>query len=58
MKDGALLLLSGLIYAALAAAIFHFCGEQAWAALNLLLAIGLLLDNRRLRARLRRLGAR
>ncbi len=58
MKDGLMLLLAGLFCAGFAALFFKYLGSDAFGVLTLVVLIGTLADNRRLRRRLREMGAK
>lgn len=58
MKDGLMLLLAGLLCAGGAAFFFRFFGSDALNIIVLLTMIGVLIDNARLRRRLREMGAK
>jgi uncharacterized membrane protein YfcA len=58
MKDGLMLLLVGLLCAGGAALFFRFFGSDALNIIVLLTMIGVLIDNARLRRRLREMGAK
>lgn len=58
MKDGLMLLLTGLLCAGGAALFFRFFGSDALNIIVLLTMIGVLIDNARLRRRLREMGAK
>jgi uncharacterized membrane protein YfcA len=58
MKDGLLLLITGLLCAAGAALFFRFFGSDALNIIVLITMICALIDNARLRRRLREMGAK
>ena len=58
MKDGLMLLLAGVLCAGGAALFFRFFGSDALNIIVLLTMIGVLIDNARLRRRLREMGAK
>lgn len=58
MKDQLLLLLTGLICAALSWLFFWYFGQEAFSILALVALIGALADNARLRRRLREMEAK
>jgi uncharacterized membrane protein YfcA len=58
MKDGLLLLLTGIVCAAGAWLFFHYFGQEAFGILMLITLFTTIADNRRLRRRLREMGAK
>ncbi len=58
MKDGLMLLLTGFVCAGCAALFFRFFGSDALNIIVLLTMVGTLIDNVRLRRRLREMGAK
>jgi uncharacterized membrane protein YfcA len=58
MKDGLMLLLTGLICAVGAWLFFRYLGNDAFGVLTLVMLICTMADNRRLRRRLREMGAK
>ena len=58
MKDGLMLLIAGLICAGVAALFFRFFGNDAFTIITLVTLVGALVDNARLRRRLREMGAK
>jgi len=58
MKDGVMLLLTAALCAGGAALFFRFFGNEAFSVLTLVVLIGALADNARLRRRLREMGAK
>ncbi len=58
MKDGLLLLLTGIVCAAGAWLFFHYFGQDAFGILMLIVLFTTIADNRRLRRRLRAMGAK
>jgi uncharacterized membrane protein YfcA len=58
MKDGLLLLLTGIVCAAGAWLFFHYFGQDAFGILMLIALFTTTADNRRLRRRLREMGAK
>jgi uncharacterized membrane protein YfcA len=58
MKDGILLLLTGVLCACGAAWFFRYFGNDALSVIMLLALIGAVADNARLRRRLREMGAK
>jgi uncharacterized membrane protein YfcA len=58
MKDGLLLLLTGIVCAAGAWLFFHYFGQDAFGILMLIALFTTIADNRRLRRRLREMGAK
>ncbi|MYM94328.1 hypothetical protein [Duganella vulcania] len=58
MKDGLILLIAGLICAGGAALFFRLFGSEAFNVITLLTLVSVLVDNARLRRRLRDMGAK
>jgi len=58
MKDGLILLITGLLCAAGAALFFRLFGSEAFSVIILVTLVSVLLDNFRLRRRLREMGAK
>jgi hypothetical protein len=58
MKDGLMLLITGLLCAGGAALFFRFFGSDAMSIIMLLALVGATVDNFRLRRRLREMGAK
>ena len=58
MKDGLMLLIAGLLCAGVAALIFRLFGNEAFNVIILVTLVSVLLDNARLRRRLREMGAK
>lgn len=58
MKDGLMLLIAGLICAGGAALFFRLFGSEAFNVITLLTLVSVLVDNVRLRRRLREMGAK
>jgi len=58
MKDGLLLLLTGIVCAAGAWLFFHYFGKDAFVILTMIVLFTTMADNRRLRRRLREMGAK
>jgi len=58
MKDGLLLLLTGLACSVLAWLFFRYFGNEAFSIIMLVTLVSLLVDNARLRRRLREMGAK
>lgn len=58
MKDGWMLLITGLLCAAGAALFFRFFGNEAFSIIMLVTLVSVLVDNARLRRRLREMGAK
>ena len=58
MKDGLLLLLTGIVCAAGAWLFFHYFGQDAFFILTMIVLFTTIADNRRLRRRLREMGAK
>lgn len=55
-KDGALLILTGLVCAGLAWALFRYSDESVWTAMLAIVIAVLILDNRRLRKKVKSLS--
>jgi uncharacterized membrane protein YfcA len=58
MKDGLMLLIAGLLCAGAAALFFRFFGSDAFTIITLVTLVSALVDNARLRRRLREMGAK
>jgi hypothetical protein len=58
MKDGLMLLVTGLLCAGGAALLFRLFGSDAFGAIILVTLVSVLMDNARLRRRLREMGAK
>jgi uncharacterized membrane protein YfcA len=58
MKDGLMLLIAGLLCAGVAALFFRFFGSDAFTIITLVTLVSALVDNARLRRRLREMGAK
>ncbi|WP_373989389.1 hypothetical protein [Duganella sp. BuS-21] len=58
MKDGLMLLITGLLCVGGAALFFRFFGSDAMSIIMLLALVGATVDNLRLRRRLREMGAK
>ena len=58
MKDGLMLLITGLFCAGGAALFFGFFGSEAFNIIILVTLVSVLVDNARLRRRLREMGAK
>lgn len=58
MKDGLMLLATGLLCAGGAALLFRFFGSEAFSVIILVTLVSVLVDNVRLRRRLREMGAK
>jgi uncharacterized membrane protein YfcA len=58
MKDGLLLLITGLLCAGGAALFFRIFGNEAFNVIILVTLVSVLIDNVRLRRRLREMGAK
>ena len=58
MKDGLMLLITGLLCAGGAALFFRIFGSEAFSVIILVTLISALIDNARLRRRLREMGAK
>ncbi|WP_277961446.1 hypothetical protein [Pseudomonas sp. RIT-To-2] len=54
MKDSSLLLLAGAVIAVVAWTFWHFLGTDGFAVINLVVLVGLAVDNFRLRRQLKR----
>jgi uncharacterized membrane protein YfcA len=58
MKDGLLLLITGLVCAGFSWLFFKYMGKDAFSVLTLVVMVGAVADNARLRRRLRAMGAK
>jgi uncharacterized membrane protein YfcA len=58
MKDGLMLLIAGVLCAGGAALFFKFFGSDAFSVIVLVTLVSVLIDNARLRRRLREMGAK
>jgi uncharacterized membrane protein YfcA len=58
MKDGLMLLIAGVLCAGGAALFFKFFGSEAFSVIVLVTLVSVLIDNARLRRRLREMGAK
>jgi uncharacterized membrane protein YfcA len=58
MKDGLMLLIAGVLCAGGAALFFKFFGSEAFGVIVLVTLVSVLIDNARLRRRLREMGAK